>query len=281
VCRSLVVVAALLVLPVSVAQAAHRTDGSTPAPAQIARLVASVPVSTLNQVGAGDVDGPGSFSVFKLPAGTLTSHGKPELFSMVLTWCPHCAANSWAMAVALSRFGTFTGLRVIDTGTYYCTLVANPCSLGRSPCFPHTHGLTFFGTSYRSSYLSFTDLALQDVVGRKLQSPTRQENSLMASFDPVGEAPAVDVGGFGFLNSGYSPSALAHKTWSQIAAGLANPHNAIARHVDGLANLFTAVICKATKGLPAGVCNSSGVVAAGAARLVNAPSGPPGPPGSR
>ena len=94
--RSLVTLVALVVLPVGVARAAPRTDGSTPAPAQIARLVANVPVSTLNQVGAGDVDGLQSFGVFKLSGRPLTSRGKPELMTMNLAWCPHCAANSWA-----------------------------------------------------------------------------------------------------------------------------------------------------------------------------------------
>jgi Domain of unknown function (DUF929) len=276
--RFVVVLVALSVLPVSVAEAARRTDGSTPAPAQIARLVTNVPVSTLNQVGAGDIDGPASFAVFSVRGGPLTSHGKPELFSMNLAWCPHCAASSWGLAVALSRFGALTGLRVIDSGTYFCTLAANSCTLGANPCFPHTHGLSFFNTSYHSSYLSFAELALQDVLGHNLRSPTRQQTSVIASFDPQGQAPAVDVGGFGFVNSAYSPGVLAHKTWAQIASGLANPRNGIARRVDGLANLFTAAICKATKGRPAGVCQSSGVVAAGAARLLQAPAGPPGPP---
>jgi hypothetical protein len=258
---------ALFVLPPSVADAALRTDGSMPAPAQIARLVTHVPTSTLNQVGAGDIGGPPSFGVIKLHSGLLKSHGKPELLSMNLAWCPHCAANSWALAVALSRFGALTGLRVIDSGTYFCTLVAGPCTLAASPCYPHTHGVSFFGASYHSSYLSFAEVALQDVHGHNLQSPTRQENSAIAPFNPRGEAPAVDVGGYGFLNSGYSPGTLAHKTWSQIAGGLADPHNPIARRVDGLANLFSAAICKATKGRPAGVCKSHGVFAAGAAHL--------------
>jgi hypothetical protein len=277
--RSLVVLVALFVLPVSVVQAAHRTDGSTPAPAQIARLVANVPVSTLNQVGAGDVAGPQSFGVFKLGGAPLTSHGKPELLTMNLAWCPHCAANSWALAVALSRFGSFTGLGVIDTGTYFCTVVANPCTLGSNPCFPHTHGLSFFGADYHSSYLSFAAVVLQDVHGHNLESPTRAQGSAFASFDPQGGAPAVDAGGaYGFVNSGYPPGALARKTSLQIAGGLANPHNAIARHVDGLANLFTAAICKATNGRPTGVCNSSGVVAGGVRLLHAGPPGPPGPP---
>jgi hypothetical protein len=262
------VFAALFVLAPSVADAALRTDGSMPAPAQIARLVTHVPPTTLDQIGAGDISGPPSFGVFKLHGGPLASHGKPELLSLSLAWCPHCAANSWALAVALSRFGALTGVRVIDSGTYFCKLAANPCALGPISCYPHTHGLSFFGTTYHSSYLSFAEVTLQDVLGHNLESPTRQENSASASFNPQGAAPAVDVGGaYGFLNSGYSPGTLAHKSWSEIAGGLADPHNPIARRVDGLANLFTAALCKATAGRPARVCKSSGVLAAGAAGL--------------
>ena len=36
----------------------------------------------------------------------------------------------------------------------------------------------------------------------------------------------------------------------QIATSLAHPRNRTARHIDGLANLFTAAICKVTKGRP-------------------------------
>ena len=77
------------------------------------------------------------------------------------------------------------------------------------------------------------------------------------------------VGDFGFLNSGYDPGVLAHRSWSQIADSLARPRTRIARHVDGLANVFTAAICQATGDHPARVCNSRGVVAA-AGRLSQA-----------
>jgi Domain of unknown function (DUF929) len=188
--------------------------------------------------------------------------------TMNLAWCPHCAANSWALAVALSRFGTLTGLRVIDSGTYYCRLVAGPCALVAGPCFPHTHGLSFLSAGYQSSYLSFSSLVLQDTHGHNVEMPTRREFSAISAFDPQGQTPAVDIGGgYAFLNSGYSPGALAGKTWPQIAGALADPHNPIAQKIDGLANLFSAAICKATKNRPARVCRSSGVSAAGAAGL--------------
>jgi hypothetical protein len=267
-----VVLIALLVLPVGMAEAAVRGDGSRLAPAQIVESVTRVPESTLNQVGAGELSGPGAFSVFKLHAGHLTRHGRPELLTMNLAWCPHCAADSWSLAVALSRFGVLTGLRVIDSGTHYCVLVSDPCALTGSPapCFPHTHGLSFLRARYRSSYLSLAPIVLQDVAGRSVEQPTRKENAALNTFDPQGQTPAVDIGGaFGFVNSGFSPGVLAHRSWSQIAGSLADAHNPIARRIDGLANLFTAAICKVTRGRPASVCRSRGVVAAGAARLTH------------
>jgi hypothetical protein len=244
-------------------------------------LVTSVPTSTLNQVGAGALSGPAAFTVFKLRSGRLMSHGKPELLTMNLAWCPHCAANSWSLAVALSRFGALTGLRVIDSGTYYCTLVSDPCALTPSPCYPHTDGLSFLRARYRSSHLSFAPIVLQDIAGHHVQRPTRKQNSALTSFDRQGQTPAVDIGGaFGFVNSGFSPGALAHRSWSQIAASLAHAHNPIARRIDGLANLFTAAICRVTRGHPASVCKSRGVVAAGAARLAHPAPIPPPPPGA-
>ena len=90
-----------------------------------------------------------------------------------------------------------------------------------------------------------------------------------------GISPALDVGGaWGFNGSGYDPGTLAHKTWSQIAGSLANPHDRIAQRADGLANLFTAAICSATKGRPGNVCKSRGVQAAAAAVLGKYPSQP-------
>jgi Domain of unknown function (DUF929) len=278
--RLLALLVALIVLPVGTAQAAHRSDGSTPAPAQIVQLVTQVPASTLNRVGAGALAGPNVFSIFKLQHG-LRSQGKPQIVTMNLAWCPHCAANSWALAIALSRFGTLTGLRVIDSGTYYCTVTHDPCSLGGKPppCFPHTHGLSFLDAHYSSRYLSFAHVVEQDVQGNNLQRPTRRESAAFSQFDPFGQTPALDVAGaFGFVNSGYDPGALAHKTWSQIANSLADPHSRIARHIDGLANLFTAAMCKETGGRPGAVCKSRGVHAA-AARLSHAAPPPPPQPG--
>lgn len=273
---------ATLVVMVPAAQAASRSDGSVPAPAQIAQQVTGVPASTLNQVGAGDSYNPITSQVFGIARrdGHLTSDGKPEIVTMNIAWCPHCAANSWALAVALSRFGTLTGLREINSGTHYCKVAEDPCALSPVSCFPYTHGLSFIDARYRSRYISFAAIVLQDVNGHNLENPTRREHRSLKTIDPQGGAPALDIAGaLGFVGPGYNPGTLAHKTWSQIAGILADPHNRIARRVDGLANLFTAAICTVTKGHPGSVCKSPGVLAAAAAVLRKLPPhGPPPPP---
>lgn len=253
---ALAAVAALALLA-GVAQAALRGDGSTPAPASITRLVTHVPATVLDAVGLGKVYGKSSFTVKKLNGASLRTGGKPELLVFSLAWCPHCAADSWAMAIALSRFGTLSHLREIDSGTYYGKV------LHARPAFSHTKGLSFLRARYRSPYLSFRSQILQDVAGHNLQRPTRAQSKAVNAFDRKESIPAVDIGGaYGFVGSGYSPGVLAHLSWSRIAHSLADPRGAVARHVDGLANLFTAAICAVTDDQPASVCSSSGVLAA-------------------
>ncbi len=274
-------VVASLVVVVPAAQAASRSDGSVPAPAQTSQLVTSVPASTLNRVGIGDSRNPITSPGFGISKGRahFTSDGKPEILTVELAWCPHCAANSWALAVALSRFGTLTGLGELNTGTHYCKVAEDPCNLNPVSCFPYTDGLSFLDAGYRSPYISFAAVVLQDVNGHNLEKPTRREQRSLKALHLQGVAPALDIGGaWSFQGSGYDPGALAHQSWSQVAGSLANPHNPTARRVDGLANLFTAAICRVTKGRPGSVCKSRGVLAAAAAVLRRFPSRPPPQP---
>ena len=67
--------------------------------------VTSVPAATLDQVGGGTVTAPPT----TISGAALTSGGKPEMLYIGAEYCPYCAAERWAMIVALSRFGTFKG----------------------------------------------------------------------------------------------------------------------------------------------------------------------------
>ena len=249
--RLLVLCLAVLACAATAAAAVSRTDGSIPAAKRVTRLATDVSPATLDKVGAGHILGQQDFPITKLTGRALTRNGKPELLATIYAWCPHCAANSWALTVALERFGKLSGLREIDSGTFF-------------PAFHHTHGLSFFRAHYSSPYLRFVPVTLQDVKGHPLESPTKTEAAALKVFDPDQE-PAVDVGGrWGLVSSGYSPGVIHGKSWTQIAQALHKPGSQIAKGADGVANLFTAAICRVTAGEPRSVCTASGVVAAGA-----------------
>ncbi len=178
-------------------------------------------------------------------------------------YCPYCATERWAVAVALSRFGTFTGLG---------QTTSSPSDVYRS-----TATLTFHGASYTSGYLSFTGKETQSnqAVGggyATLDTLSAADQALFAKYNAppyvksTGSIPFIDIGGR-YLVSGasYDPQVLQGKTHEQIAAALSDPNSAIAKGADGTANLITAAICQTTNNKPAAVCQSRAVTTASAA----------------
>jgi hypothetical protein len=71
-----------------------------PASKQVLDHIASVPVRTLNSIGAGSA----SATPASITAPSLTKDGKPEILYVGAEYCLYCAAERWAVAVALSRF---------------------------------------------------------------------------------------------------------------------------------------------------------------------------------
>ena len=108
--------------------------------------VTSVPASALNTVGEGG--GAVTGKPTTISGSALTSNGKPEMFYMGAEYCPYCAAERWAMIVALSRFGTFKGLATVHSA------VAN--GAGNAEPDPNTPTWTFLHATYSSPYLTFT-----------------------------------------------------------------------------------------------------------------------------
>ncbi len=207
----------------------------------------SVPASTLDAVGAGSVtSGPTSVN-----GAALTQNGKPEMLYVGAEYCPYCAAERWAMVVALSRFGTFSGLHTVHSSS--------------SDVYANTPTWTFYKSSYTSKYLSFTPVEQLSNIPDKsssagytaLQSTTSAQQALMSTYDTQGSIPFVDMGNK-FVQvgnpTGFGPQVLTGKSWSQIAAALKQPSSAIAKGVDGAANYMTAAICKLTSNQPATAC---------------------------
>jgi hypothetical protein len=232
-------------------------------PASVQKDITSVPASALNTVGIGSVlsymsaDEGGAPPINRISNSPLTSGGKPEMLYIGAEFCPFCGAMRWGMAVALSRFGTFT---TPLHGTHSSSTDTDP----------NTPTLTFYKSSYSSPYLTFTPVENEDRNRNTLQNPTSAQQALWVKYD---YDTADQSTGYPFIDFGnkyiiklptYDPGVLAGMSWAQVATALHNPSSQVAQGALGTANLITAAICKMTGGKPGDVCSASGVVAASA-----------------
>jgi hypothetical protein len=207
--------------------------------------VTSVPVRTLTAVGVGR-SYPDAFTRIR-GQSPLTRDGKPEVLYIGAAFCPYCAANQWPIIVALSRFGTFSGL-------------SNSRSAPSPEQFPNTATLTFDKASYASRYLTFVAVESENVNRHLLQPTTAQESRLWNKY-AGGAWPFLDVGNRFWAESLFGPGILQGKTQRQITAVLSNPSSPIAQAVDGSANKVTAVICTVTGNRPTSVCDTATISA--------------------
>jgi hypothetical protein len=249
----LVFVAALVVVklnqssPPVTAQAAQ-------ADARVAAEVASVPAATFNAAGGGTATGLTPLS----GVSELTAGGKPEVLYVGGEFCPFCAAERWALAAALSRFGTLSGVTFIHS----------------SPTDGDIPTLSFYKASYTSKYLTFTPVEWFGEADDPstpfghvyLQQPTAQEAALFARY-AKGSIPFLDIANRYLLpQTQYSPEDLSGLTWAQIATAMQDPSSHVATDIDGAANTLTAAMCTLTHGQPGDVCTSAGVKAAEASK---------------
>ena len=264
----IVVVAALVIIKVaassspSAAQTFQATDATT------ASQVTSVPASIFNTIGvtspAIGVSPPTATKA--QPVLTAVSGGKklPEVFYDGAEYCPYCAAQRWSTIVALSRFGTWSGL--------------GNTSSSMSDAYPGTQTFTFVKAHFQSKYLAFVGIEeLGNVIDPAtgsyppLQTPTAVERALMQKYDSPTYFPGITPLSIPFISfanqyliagATYSPAVLSGLTRTQIASSLATPSSPVTQAIVASANLQTAALCTLTKNQPTNVCSSPGVKAA-------------------
>jgi Domain of unknown function (DUF929) len=237
------------------------TAGSTAAPPSGSALTAvlgqltSVPAATLDQVGAGQT----AANPTSISGPALTSGGKPEVLYMGAEYCPYCAAERWAVIVALSRFGSFSGLAPIRS--------AAKDGAGNAEPYPLTPTWTFANATYTSKYLTFTPVELNTNIPdtatgfyTTLQTPTAAQQALLDKYDAAdqGAIPFIDYGNkFVSIGASYNPAILSGLTWAEIAADLHNRASPVAKSVLGVANYATAAVCVLTADQPASACTAA------------------------
>lgn len=187
--------------------------------------------------------------------GSLPPGKPPEVIYIGADYCPYCATLRWSLALVLLRFGELDGLHYMRSSS--------------TDVSPDTPTFSFYKSNYRSPYLTFTEVELQDREGKPLQRPTAKQQSLLEKFDTApytdnpGSIPFVYVGGR-YIQSGapVSPELLHGFSWSQVTQQLQNPTSPIAKSILSDANLLTAAFCQVTEQDPSNACEAPGVKAA-------------------
>ena len=257
----LFLLAAIIVAFVVISHIQSTVTPPAPASSQVFKDVTQVDPNILSVVGTGKLQNPlksvqGSPPILKGPTG------KPEFLYIGAEYCPFCAAQRWAMVVALSRFGTFSQL--------YQTTSSSTDSYPSTPTFTFDPKL-YKAPIYTSQYIDFVSVEetgnVQNSDGTypPLQTPTADQLKLFSTYDvspytdTPGSIPFIDIANKYIaigLATGFSPQDLAGMQWSAIASSLADTSSTVSQHILGSANYLTAGICLATGQQPGSVCST-------------------------
>ena len=116
---AVVVIILISLLGSSSSGTAGKPIAAASAPASLVSALENIPASQSAAAGTGgsQVTVKGVFTPTPKQA-PLTKDGKPLLVYIGAEYCPYCAASRWALVIALSRFGKFTGLQTIASTPY-------------------------------------------------------------------------------------------------------------------------------------------------------------------
>ncbi len=270
-----VVVAALVIIKVAGGNSASGGTASFQAsdPTVVAQ-VTKIPASIFNTVGVkspvAQVTAPQALvGQPELTAKSSTGATVPQVFYLGAEYCPFCAAERWSTIIALSRFGTWSGLGNTQSSTL------------SGEVYPATPTFTFLKAKFSSPYLAFKGIEQYTNVFSAslnyytpLQKPTPAEVAIFKKYDSSnyikGMTPAQD-GSIPFLTmankflvsgASFTPATLTGLTRGAIASGLSDPTSPVTDAIIVSANYQTAALCSITKNQPGSVCTSSGVMAA-------------------
>lgn len=215
---------------------AHPAASESTAPAAIVRQVTTVPTAVLTMVRGGQIATP--VQQVKASGPPLTIGGKPAIVFVSEESCPFCAAERWALAVALSHFGSWSRLGITRSSA--------------TDIYPSTATLSFRTARYRSAELTLRTTELADSAGRPLQAQTPLDAELIDHYDvppyvnspdQSGAVPFLDIANrYVLAGAQYDPQVLAGLSAAQIADQLGNPSSPVAKAIDGSARVIITVI---------------------------------------
>jgi hypothetical protein len=250
------------------------TETFNPAPSSLVDTIASVPKSVYDTVGVNSPDSPVTPLRSTTKGGTApmwraeVNGGAPEpvVFFYGAEFAPYAAAQRWPLVLALSRFGTFRRIGLVQSSA--------------TTAFANVSTFTFYDTYYTSKYVilepieRYGSLNPTGATYLSLQTPDQRQRAAIANYASSATTfPFLDVGNRWVLNgASITPSVLMGLSQDQIAGDLSSVASPLTQAVVSAANEITASICAVDGQQPGSVCASRGVLAADQALGITAPA---------
>jgi len=264
----LVIVIVLIVIKITGGSSVSTSSAPTspsPAPSAVVKAVTHIPGSVYDAVGITSPVAavtPPSVVGGQTP---LARNGKAEVVFVGNEFCPYCAAETWALVAALSRFGNFSVLDAAQSGS--------------NEVFSSTPTFTFVGAQYSSKYLTTTlvehygDQKNGAGTGYAVLEPIPPGvRTIMDEYDKAtgpGQTPLlpfVDIANRAVVTGGdFSPSILQELSNTQLATALHDAKDPVTQAIVATANYLSAAVCEADGQRPSSVCTSTGVTTAASA----------------
>jgi hypothetical protein len=236
----LVVVVVLVVVAVTGGGGSSGSTATPLASPAILRQITSVPPATLAAQAKSD---PVLSPPEPITGAPLTENGLPKIVYIGAEYCPYCGGERWAMIMALSKFGTFTGIKQITSSAS-----DDPSAI---PTF------SFLGASYRSRYLVFSTTETETVNRTPLQTPSPANAALEDKYDDGGGIPFMDLGGkWQISGASYDVTPMQHLSHATVAQAVATGSTKYASDIQSTAGTIISRLCNLTHGQPGSVCRS-------------------------
>jgi hypothetical protein len=240
------------------------TETFNAAPSSLVNTLASVPASVYDTVGVSSPTEPvtplrPTTGGGNAPLWLATLNGgppEPVVFFYGAEFAPYAAAERWPLVLALSRFGTFHQLGLMQSSA--------------STAFADLSTFTFYDTDYTSKYVILESVerysSLNPTGARYLglQVPDARQSAAVASYGSGADSfPLLDIANRYVLDgASFTPGVLVGLTQDQIAGDLTSASSPLTQAVVATANEITASICSVDGQKPGNVCQSRGVEAA-------------------
>jgi hypothetical protein len=250
------------------------TETFSPASSSLVSTLATVPGAVYDSVGVSSPANPitplrATSGSGNAPMWMATVNGgppEPVVFFYGAEFAPYAAAERWPLVLALSRFGTFRQLGLMQSSA--------------TTAFANVSTFTFSDAYYTSSHVilepveRYSSLNPTGSQYLSLQTPDARQRAAISGYGSSATTfPLLDVGNRWVLNaSSFTPGVLLGLTQDQIAGDLSSPQSPLTQAVVSAANEITATICAVDGQKPGSVCSSRGVVAADQALKITPPA---------